>query len=418
MFRILWHSLSMAFQELKVNKLRTFLSLFGITIGIFCIIGVLATVDSLKRKVNADFNSLGSKTIWIDKWEYFVGDGHDYPWWKYVNRPVITYHGYEFVKQQSELASYVAYYNSRNANFQYRDREFSGGEVYGVSEDFIKIQKFTVQYGRYINDNEFTYSATVGVIGYEAAVNLYGSAQNAVGKWVMFNGKRISIIGVIEKQGQSFVNAFNYDQCLILCYYCYASIYNTLDGSGNMNPIIVQTKPGISNEAIKDELRSIMRRLHRLNPRQEDNFTLNDMDFLGTISANFFKTLNIGGWFIAGLSLLVGGFGVANIMFVTVRERTGQIGLKKAVGAKSRTILLEFLLESSFLCVLGGLMGLFFVWILTLVLSTVFPFPIVIAYNIIVLALSICIGLGIIFGIIPASIAARMNPVNAIRSTT
>jgi putative ABC transport system permease protein len=404
----------MAFQELKVNKLRTFLSLFGITIGIFCIIGVLATVDSLKRKITTDFSTLGSKTIYIDKWEYLMGNGNDYPWWKYVNRPVMTYRDLEFVKQYSELAEYVFYFSQQNENFQYLNREFINGEVWGVSEDFNKVQKFVVQYGRYINENEFMSGAKVGVIGYEAAVNLYGSAQNAIDKWVMFNGKRMNIIGVIEKQGKSMVNMYNYDRCLILPYNCYASIYDTNLGGGG---VVVQGNPDFSNDALKDELRSIMRRLRRLNPRQEDNFSLNDIDLLGKNLDAMFKSLNIGGWAIAGLSLLVGGFGVANIMFVTVRERTSQIGLKKAIGAKSRTILLEFLLESAFLCILGGLMGLLFVWILALIFSLVFPFPVVIAYNIIVLALSICIGLGILSGIIPASIAARMNPVNAIRST-
>ncbi len=159
-----------------------------------------------------------------------------------------------------------------------------------------------------------------------------------------------------------------------------------------------------------------MWQLRHLSPAQEENFSLNDVNLLGEQTNSFFSSVNIGGWAIAGLSLIVGAFGVANIMFVTVRERTSQIGLKKAIGAKRSIILTEFLLESAFLCVLGGLMGLLFVWVLAIVLSTVMPFPIFIAPNIIALALSICIVIGILSGIIPAAIAAKMDPVAAIRS--
>ena len=185
----------------------------------------------------------------------------------------------------------------------------------------------------------------------------------------------------------------------------------------NQNLIIVQAKENITIPQLQDELRGNMRQLHRLSPYDQDNFALNDINkLIGDNVGSLIGGLNIAGWAIAGLSLLVGAFGVANIMFVTVRERTSQIGLKKAIGAKSKTILTEFLLESAFLCVIGGLIGLLLVWILALILSSVLPFPIVIATNIIILALSICIGLGILSGIIPASIAARMNPVVAIRT--
>ncbi len=160
-----------------------------------------------------------------------------------------------------------------------------------------------------------------------------------------------------------------------------------------------------------------MRQMRKLKPLQDDNFALNDVGAIGSSSMGaIFGPLNMGGWIIAGLSLIVGAFGVANIMFVTVRERTSQIGLKKALGAKKRTILTEFLLESAFLCIIGGFMGLALVWLLTLALNSVLPFPMVIAPSIILTAFSICLVLGIISGIIPAFIAARMNPVDAIRS--
>ena len=179
---------------------------------------------------------------------------------------------------------------------------------------------------------------------------------------------------------------------------------------------MVKGRANVPSGALVDELEGVMRQIRRLSPKQEDNFALNDINFMTEAVSGFFGTVNIGGWAIAGLSLIVGAFGVANIMFVTVRERTSQIGLKKAIGAKSRTILLEFLLESAFLCIIGGFIGLLMVWGLAAILSTFLPFAIVISGKIILLAFSICVILGILSGIIPASIAARMNPVVAIRS--
>lgn len=401
----------MALQELRVNKLRTFLSLFGITIGIFCIIGVLATVDSLERKVQNDIKSFGNNTIYVDKWNY--GGGNDYPWWKYMKRPPIRIEEMKFIKTKSQLAANAAMFVSSNVNLNYKDNILSNVNMYGVSEEFNTIQTIDIDFGRYLNESEFLRGTTTGIIGNKVAEELFVNPEKAVGKEVTYNGKRVFVVGVIKKQGQSFVGGFDYDQAIIVPYRYFASIYNP----DNSNPfIMVQGKETIASKALQDELTGIMRQSRRLSPTDEDNFSCNDVAQFSEQVKGFFGQVSAGGWAIAGLSLIVGAFGVANIMFVTVRERTSQIGLKKAMGAKRRTILTEFLIESAFLCIIGGLVGLGLVWILSLVLSTVLPFPIFIAPNIIILALSICIILGIISGIIPASIAAKMDPVVAIRT--
>jgi len=412
---ILWNSFRMALQELRVNKLRTFLSLFGITIGIFCIIGVLSTVDSLQRKIKSDLNSFGSKVIYIDKWDYSDGNNGSYPWWKYVKRPSNKYSDAMFLKTRTTLASNVSYFlQASNVNVNYDDATLSGVNLYGVSEDYDRIQDFKIIEGRYISEAEFQRGTPSCVIGYTNAENLFGKAEKAVGKEITIKGKKLIITGLIEKQGTNFGPA-GFDACIIVPYRFFVTLYDPKNV--NQNLIIVQAKENITIPQLQDELRGNMRQLHRLSPYDQDNFALNDINkLIGDNVGSLIGGLNIAGWAIAGLSLLVGAFGVANIMFVTVRERTSQIGLKKAIGAKSKTILTEFLLESAFLCVIGGLIGLLLVWILALILSSVLPFPIVIATNIIILALSICIGLGILSGIIPASIAARMNPVVAIRT--
>lgn len=401
----------MALQELRVNKLRTFLSLFGITIGIFCIIGVLATVDSLERKVQNDIKSFGNNTIYVDKWNY--GGGNDYPWWKYMKRPPMRIEEMKFIKSKSQLAANAAMFVSSNVNLSYKDNILSNVNLYGVSEEFNTIQTIEVDNGRYLNESEFLRGTTTGIIGNKVAEELFDNPEKAVGKEVTYNGRRVIVVGVIKKQGQSFVGGFDYDQALIVPYRYFASIYNP----DNSNPfIMVQGKASIPSVALQDELVGVMRQSRRLSPTEEDNFSCNDVAQFSEQVKGFFGQVSAGGWAIAGLSLIVGAFGVANIMFVTVRERTSQIGLKKALGAKKKTILTEFLIESAFLCIIGGLVGLGLVYIMSLVLSAVLPFPIFIAPNIIILALSICIILGIISGIIPASIAAKMDPVVAIRT--
>ncbi|HVX28016.1 MAG TPA: ABC transporter permease [Parafilimonas sp.] len=413
LLNILWNSFKMSLGELKNNKLRSALSLTGVAFGIFCIISVLATVNSLESKIQTDIASLGTNTIYVDKWEYT--NDVDYPWWKFVNRPEPTYKDVKPIEERSTLADNVAFFTQENASLDYGNSEMQNVNIYGVSEEYNKIQDIDIATGRYFTESEFVHGNAVTVIGYENAVELFGTAERAIGKIVTFNNHRATVVGVIAKQGQSFGPGFDFDHSIIIPYYFYANVYN-VTGGFNQHFVMVKAKPGISSAALSDELEGVMRQIRKLSPKQEDNFALNDINSMAQAVSGFFGTVNIGGWAIAGLSLIVGAFGVANIMFVTVRERTSQIGLKKAIGAKSRTILLEFLLESAFLCVIGGFIGLLMVWGLAAILSAVLPFAIIISGKIILLAFSICVILGILSGIIPASIAARMNPVVAIRS--
>jgi putative ABC transport system permease protein len=408
---ILWNSFKMALQELKGNKLRTFLSLFGITIGIFCIIGVLATVDSLEQKVQNDIKALGTNTIYIDKWSY--GGGPDYPWWKFMKRPVPKFEEIKTIKEKSQLYSYAAMLVENTVNVSYKDNLLNGVNIYGVSEEFNKIQTIDIANGRYINDAEFTFGTPSVIIGTQVAEELFGKPEKAIGTEISYKGRRLNVVGVIKKQGQSMGGGFDYDKCIMVSYRYFVSVYNP---DFNQPKILVQGKPNIPSSALQEELVGIMRQIRKLSPTQEDDFTCNDIAVFSEQIKGFFGKVSAGGWAIAGLSLIVGAFGVANIMFVTVRERTSQIGLKKAIGAKRGTILTEFLIESAFLCIIGGFLGVFLVWLLALGLTSILPFPIFISGNIITLALSICIILGVISGIVPAFIAAKMDPVVAIRT--
>lgn len=411
---IVTSSFKMAVQELWKNKLRTFLSLFGITIGIFCIIGVLATVNSLEQNIQNEIKALGNNTIYIDKWEY-SGGGPDYPWWKFVNRPSPRYFEVNEIKERTPSAHFVAFHNQINDPVEFAGNQLSGVSIHSVNEDFDKIQPIEISFGRSLTAREFESGSNVAVIGSEVAEKLFGNPEVAPEKYVEVRGKKILLIGVIKKQGRGILGGggFDFDNSLFIPYRFGRSIMNEL----RADPLImVKGSDDMSSKALKDQLTGSMRAIRKLTPTQEDNFALNDINDFSKVVSDLFSNVNLGGWAIAALSLIVGMFGVANIMFVSVRERTSQIGLKKAIGAKSRIILTEFLLESSFLCIIGGMIGLALVFMLTQILTKLLNFPVYISTYNMVLAIGICIIVGIIAGFVPARQAARMDPVEAIRS--
>jgi putative ABC transport system permease protein len=410
---IVGSSFKMALQELWKNKLRTFLSLFGITIGIFCIIGVLAVVNSLEHNIQNEVKALGANTIYLDKWDYSAGGGPDFPWWKYINRPLPKYDEMKPIMERTPSAKYIAFKISVQDNLGFEENVLSNVQLYGISEQFKDIQPIEVQTGRYISDAEFNQGSSVTVIGVTVAEKLFGTAERAIGKLATARGKKLLVLGVIKKQGKSMIGGWNFDENIIIPYKFARSIMD----EKNANPLImVQGQDNLSSKALKDDLTGTVRAIHKLSPKKDEDFTLNDINDFSAAISSAFVSLNIGGWAIAALSLIVGMFGVANIMFVSVRERTSQIGLKKAVGAKKRVILAEFLLESAFLCIIGGLIGLTLVFLLTKVLTIALAFPVFVSTTNMVMAIVICIIVGVAAGFIPARQAARMDPVVAIRS--
>ena len=410
---ILATSFRMALDELKNNRLRSFLSLFGITIGIFCIIAVLATVSSLDRTVHEEMKAMGTNTVFIEKWPW--GGGSDYPWWKYITRPSPKYQELRFIKERADYVAHAAVFFNGQANIEYGDDALTNVNWYGVTDEYNLIQSVDVGFGRYILPSEFQYGNPVTVMGYTVAEKLFDNPATAVGKTVEIKGHQVQIVGVIRKQGTSLLGGWDFDNIIIIPYLFCTSIGNV--HNGNNMTLLARGKDGIPIDEVKGQLRGVMRAVRRLSPKQDDNFALNDVTS-GTGELNsIFSGMTLGGFAITILSFIVGIFGVANIMFVTVRERTPMIGLKKAIGAKRRTILLEFLLESAFLCVLGGVMGLILVFLLTFILSSALNYTVSISPGLFIGAVLFCIFTGILAGIIPASIAAKMDPVKAIRSS-
>jgi len=407
---ILLSSLKLTFQELRVNKLRTALSLTGVAFGIFCIIGVLATVNSLERNIQTEVKSLGTNTIYIDKWDY--SGGPDQPIWKFRARPTPKYEEADMVKSRAVLLEEISFLLQTGGSISYKDDLIQNISVYGIVESQMTIQPLSFEQGRFFSTSEFTEGTHVCLIGFTNAETLFGSTERALGKQIDVKGKKVTIVGVIKKEGTNFVG-WNYDNCIMIPYNFCKQIFDEKFS----NPILIaKGKEGVSTTALIDELKGIMRQIRRLSPTQEDNFSLNSVEAFSKAITGFFSVLNIVGAIIGGISLIVGLFGIANIMFVTVKERTAVIGLKKAIGAKKSSILFEFLLEAIILCLLGGAIGLIFVYIGTLILSKGANFPIYISIPMLIITISICVIVGIIAGIFPASKAAKLDPVVAIRS--
>lgn len=408
---VFWNSLTMAIQELWANKLRSILSLVGVSFGILCIIGVLATVDSLEYSIKSGLKDLGSTTIYIQKWPW--AGGGDALRWKFEKNRTASFEEVQPIKERSQYSSAVAFVLFNSSNVSFGDNILTNVNWYGVTEEYNKIQEVTIKSGRYISAAEFQIGSNVVVMGNDNAEKLFGLPEYGVGKEINVQGRKMTVIGVMKKKGKSLTGGWNFDDVILLPYnYC----KQVVDQGKANRFILVKGKDGVVLEDLKGELRGIFRGIRKLNPTEEDNFALNDVSAGSKQLEKFFGMVNIGGFVIGGFSLVVGLFGIANIMFVTVKERTAQIGLKKALGAKKRTILAEFLLESSLLCLIGGLMGLFLVFIITKGLSTVMPFPIFISANIALLAMGISILVGLLAGIIPAISAAKLDPMMAIRS--
>ena len=403
----------MALMELWKNKLRTFLSLFGITIGIFCIIGVMATLGSLEHNIQAEIKSFGTNTIYLDKWDYSSGGDGQYPWWKFIKRPSPKYEQLEQIMQRTPSAKYAAFKINRQSEVEFEDNALKNVLLYGFSDDFSNIQPVEIMYGRYLSPSEFQQGTNAGVVGNEVAKQLFVNPERALGKMINTKGKKIVIVGVIKKQGNQMLGGWQLDDAVVMPY----RFARTIMDEKRAEPLIlVQGLDNLPIAILKDDLKGAMRAINKLSPAQEDNFSLNDVNEWSKAFEAAFSGINLGGMIIGGISLIVGLFGVANIMFVSVKERTSQIGLKKAIGAKSHIILIEFLLEAAFLCLIGGLIGLTLVLGLTKILTSAFNFPVYISTANLIWAIGICFVVGILAGIIPALMAARLNPVVAIRS--
>ncbi len=408
---LLKESLFFAFNSLVVNRLRTFLSLLGITIGIFAIISVFTVIDSLEVSIRNSIAKLGDNVVYVQKWPW--ARQHNYPWWKYLNRPVPKLKEKKEIMRRSHLAQAATFMVSTNKNIQYKDNLAEGVTVFAASHDYEDIRSFEIEKGRYFSLFESNSGKNKAVIGAVIAEKLFQD-EDPIGKTIKILGRKVTVIGVFKKEGSDAFDISNDEQVLLPINFA-KTIFDIK--SDRMNPMImVKAHEGISGDELIDELRGIMRSIRRLKPMEEDNFALNQSSLISQNFDSLFQILDITGIIIGGFSILVGGFGIANIMFVSVKEQTKLIGIQKALGAKSSFILLQFLNESVILTLLGGILGLVIIFIGTKIISAVFDMDFALTSGNILTGVLISVSIGIISGIIPAYKAAKLNPVEAISS--
>lgn len=412
LLKVFKESVVLALLEIKANKLRSFLSLLGITIGILCIISVLAAVDSLERNLRGSIQKLGDNIIYVQKWPWEFGD--DYAWWQYWNRPVPDLNELRAIQNLSIHADAAAIQlNLGNRSARFRDRNIENLSLLAVSHDFYRIKELDFLTGRYFTSGESQSGENVSVLGYNVAVQMFDDPERAIGNEIRFLGRRSTVVGVLEREGEDLLGMSS-DNQVIFPYYFLTSF---------MNPSNLDSEPFIMVKAIdqaeldllKDELTGILRAHRRLGPRQDDNFALNQLSFLTQNMNQLFGVINIAGFIIGIFAIIVGGFGVANIMFVSVQERIPQIGIKKALGAKRFFILLEFLLEAIVLSLIGGVFGIIAVYFIIIFAENVIDFDFTLSVSVILTGVFISVLTGLISGLMPALKASRMPPVEAIR---
>ena len=416
-FRLILESLGFAWRALKSNLLRTILSLLGVTIGIFSIIAVLTLVDSLEKNIRDSLSFLGSNVIYVDKWPFTGGNGRD--WWKdYIKRPNPSYNEYRFLKANLKSGQTVSIFVDTNEITVKSDNNaINKIRLVGASSDYEKLFEINIESGRFFTNDEVEGGRNVVVLGFEVAKALFPNNDNPVGKYVKVKNLRFTIVGVIKREGESFIGNTSNDFSCIIPYDSFRKLYQTGTGRWSENGSTIGLKgfeSDIGLVELENEARGFMRIKRGLKPSRKDNFELNRPEAIANAISGVFDVLGLAGWVIGGFSMLVGGFGIANIMFVSVKERTSIIGLQKSLGAKNYFILFQFLFESIFLSLIGGLSGLFLVWLLTLV-----PFgslQVILSTKNIVLGLGVSSIIGLVAGIIPAAMAARLDPVIAIRA--
>jgi putative ABC transport system permease protein len=408
--RLLKESLSFAINALRNNKLRTLLSLLGVTIGIFSIIAVLAAVDSLDRKISKDLSSLDKNTIYLMKYNFGPSE---IPQWKREQFPNVKYDEYIALKNSLNNTDQVGYQLFVNREtLKYDSKTVADVNMIPSSFEMVDIDGLSFDKGRFYNESESNSGTPVIVLGYDIANGLFGDSD-PVGKNIRLYGQRFTVIGVMTKQGAGFFGDSN-DTSV----YFPANFLRRMYGdSDSMTPVIV-LKPvkGVDMDAYKAEVAQKLRAIRGMKAGEMDNFFINVLSGFTDFIDGILGQMNVVGWIISGFSLLVGGFGIANIMFVSVKERTNLIGIQKSLGAKNRFILFQFLFEAIILSVIGGIIGLLMVWGIAFVLTKALDFEFVLSVGNIILGTTLAALIGLISGILPAISAANLDPVEAIRT--
>jgi len=401
----LFEGLMIALRAIWANKMRAILTTLGIVIGIVSVTAMFTTINGIERAFDRSVDMLGARVVNVERFpNTMTGD-----WWRYINRPQITEDLAETVIQRSASAEAVAPVSFTAEEVRYRDRRLTNVFIRASTPAIADVNNLDLEEGRFFGETDQRSGRYVVVIGQDVADELF-PGETPIGKQVRVGGHRFEVIGVLVRQGM-FLGLVSFDNQVIMPL----STFKKAFGLPSWRPVSIQVKvrEDVEMAAAEDELTGIVRAARGLDPLAEDNFAINRQDAFRDQISGVKMIIYMIGLFLTGLALLVGGIGVMNIMFVSVRERTREIGIRKAVGAPQRAILGQFLIEAILVCCLGGFIGVAFAALVTYLINLVFTAYLSVAT--VALAFGICVGIGVLFGFIPAWRAARSHPIDALR---
>lgn len=408
--RQLFESIRFAWQALRTNLLRTVLSLLGVTIGIFSIVAVFSFVDSMNMGIREQIDSFGKGVVYVGKWPWVMSNS--YPWWKYINRPTMKYNEFKYLSDNLENSQAISIIDGRSTTLKNGNNSMET-RLNGVSYEYNLISEVPVEDGRYFLTNETDNSAFVVILGAAVKEALFPNMADVIGQTIKINGIKFKVIGTMKKKGEDLISlGGSPDERAYIPYTTYSSVFQKDYPEPDIAVKAFDWDQG--QEALEGEVTGLMRSRRGLKPTQESNFSINRLDGAVKFFESIFASMNVGGGIIALFSLLVGGFGIANIMFVSVKERTNIIGIQKSLGAKNYFILFQFLFEAVFLSLIGGAFGIFLVWLMSHI--DFGSLKLTLTMGNVVIGLMTATIIGIISGIVPAWIAAKLDPVIAIRS--
>jgi len=409
-FRLLKEGFAFAFNSVIVNKLRTFLSLFGITIGIFSIISVFTVLDWMEKSIRDSISSLGDNVIYVQKFPWSFDP--NLAWWDIIKWPSVSTADYQAIQNKSTKSASVCFSVFQAEPVKYKKNLANDVSIWSATHDFENLRTFEIENGRYFSPEESASGKNVVIVGAEIADRLFEMAD-PVGKQITISGKKTNVIGVFKKEGKGGISDSGMDE-MVLVPLNYAKSFINMKNNFLESNLMIKAKEGVSVMELSDEVIMVLRASRRLKPEETNNFSINQASLLSQGFDAVFAGINIGGWIIGGFAILVGGFGIANIMFVSVRERTNIIGIQKALGAKKFFILQQFLVESVLLSVIGGLFGILMIFTGTLIVNYLYELNMHLTIANMFLAIFISGIIGVVAGYAPAYAAARMNPVEAI----
>ncbi len=416
-FRLILESINLAFDALRLEKLRAFLSLLGVSIGIFAIVAIFTLIDSLEISISSGLDDLGGEVLYIQQTPWEIRSFEE--WMEYLKYPKINIDDFNAIEENLEISATTSYFFTLyGRKSHYKQESYNYTYIVAQSSNLEELINVSVVKGRNISMAEYENGSAVTVIGSEVASELFKNEVDPIGKTIKVGALQVRVVGIFEDFGSSFVSAFPIDESVVMPIKYAGMRYNVRNQDGI---IMCRADDNTQHKAMINEIRKILRAERRLSPVQKDNFSLNSLDFVKKMMEQAYKLLGMVGWVIGGFSLLIGGFGIANIMFVSVKERTRQIGIQKALGAKFYVIMLQFLVEAAVLSLFGGILGISLVYLLVHAVGSITigsgqSLELNLTLTNIIQGASVSILIGIIAGMIPAYQAAKMDPVEAINS--